>query len=117
MAIKTKRSQERILAALGAVGAFCLLLLPSKLTNEIVVQGSGILALEYHFAFGASLVLFSAVALLNALSLMGAIGKIAGDIQAFSAVGRAPRSAFCSDCGGAISLSDMFCSHGGHVVR
>lgn len=64
-----KRRVAIINAILGGLGLVFLLLLKSKLDGDVMREGSGLISINYEFAFWATTGLFIAISLLNSFSI------------------------------------------------
>jgi len=115
--VKVERIQKIVLTACGGIGGIFLYLLKSKLDGEIVVEGAGMIGVEYHFGFWVSMLFFFVVGILNALSIAGVLEKFtSGAATSIPSTSRSKPS-FCSQCGAKVSPEDTFCSECGHSLK
>jgi len=115
--LKTK-VVNMVQTACGWVGGILLCLLKGKLSQEALTQGAGMLTIDYHFGFWASLLLFFAVGIANILSLLGILKKVNFGVIIKDISLKGPAHAvFCSQCGAKVSSESSFCSECGHSLK
>lgn len=102
----------------GWLGGILLCLLKGKINQEALTQGAGMLIVNYHFGFWASLLLFFAVGIANTLYFLDILKKVDfGAIIKNVSLGGQPHAGFCSQCGTKISSENSFCSECGHSLK
>jgi len=99
-------------AVIGGVGIIMLLLLKSKLDNEIFKQGQGLLQLDYMAGFYLTLLLFLLAIGVNIYSAMQSKRLSLLPIER-----RGTATNFCSQCGAKVELGTAFCSECGHSLK
>lgn len=98
--------------ASGCAGAILLLLLKSKLNSDIQKETAGMLQLNYDVGFYLTLILFIAVAGINAYSIIQTKGIALPRISSQGASFK-----FCSQCGAKLDSGTAFCSECGHSLK
>ncbi len=68
-----RRTIRPYLTAMSAGGALCLLLLKTKLDQDIINSGQGLLQIDYDFGYWASFILFVLSAAANGYLLWGSV--------------------------------------------
>ncbi|MFN3396681.1 MAG: zinc-ribbon domain-containing protein [Thermodesulfovibrionales bacterium] len=96
----------------GCAGIVLLLMLESKLDSDIKKETAGMLQLNYDIGFYLTLVLFIAVAGINAYSIMRYKGMTLPQIN-----NQSPSFKFCSQCGAKLHSDATFCSECGHSLK
>lgn len=103
---------------IAGIGAVSLILLKSKLNNDILREGGGMIQIEYTFGFWMVMLIFFAIGIINILSLLGILKKVnfGAIIKDVSLKGQ-PQAVFCSQCGAKVSLGSSFCSECGYSLK
>lgn len=115
--VKAKRAQRIILSVFGGIGTIVLFVLKYKIDTEIVEEGKGIIAVDYHFGFWLTLFLFFAVTVLNVVSLTNVSERVRTESISGTGFRAPPKSRFCGQCGAEVSSNDVFCSECGHALK
>lgn len=109
--IKTKKGTIGTMVA-GGIGTVFLLLLKSKLDNDVLREGQGMLQLDYGVGFYMTLLLFLSAAGVNVYSIMQ-------DKKVYLPQGKSREAAFnfCTQCGARVDSNALFCSECGHSLK
>lgn len=99
-------------AVVGGLGTILLLLLKSKMDDDILKQSQGVLQISYEMGFYLTLVLFISAVALNVYSIMQSRGL---PLPQNARQGTA--SNFCSQCGAKVESGATFCSECGKAVK
>lgn len=109
--LKNKKGTIGTIAS-GGTGAILVLLLKFKLDSDIQKETAGMLQLNYDVGFYLVLLLFIAVAGINAYSIMQYKGMTLSQIT-----NQSPGFKFCSQCGARADSNAAFCSECGHSLK
>lgn len=115
--IKKERVKKVVLNSCGAAGGILLFLMKHKLDNEALTQTVGVISVDYHFGFYASMLLFFAVPIVNLLPATGLLKKTSLKPIQSTSLTSSPQIAYCSHCGAKVSPDDMFCGECGHSLK
>lgn len=98
-------------AITGVVGLIFLLLLKTKLSNDILREGQGVLHLEYGIGFWLTFLLFISAALWNSLLFLQR-SEVQVDVSGRSSgpVSGELDFIFCSSCGARNPITNKYCS-------
>ena len=114
--IKNERARKVILSVCGGSGGILLYLLENKLSKEALIQGGGMIDINYHFGFYASMLLFFAVCIVNVLP-GDLLKKVSLKPVQSTTLKGPPKPSFCTQCGAKVSPDDMFCTNCGHSLK
>lgn len=106
------KDKKRVGAVVGGAGIILLLLLKSKLDNDILKETGGMLQLNYEAGFYLTLISFLSAIGINVYSIMQDRGLSLPQIKNQSAGYK-----FCSQCGARIDYDSTFCSECGHSLK
>lgn len=99
-------------AIAGGIGIILLLLLKSKLDNDILRETGGMLQVDYEVGFYLTLISFLSAIGINIYSIMQEKGLSLPHIKSQSADHK-----FCSQCGTMVAHDSAFCSECGHSLK
>jgi hypothetical protein len=115
--VKEERVKQIALTACGSIAGILLFLLKNKVNADIFQQGGGMVSVDYHFGFWATMLLFFTVGGLNILSLTGYLDKGTSNVKNNIALKSPQQTSFCSQCGAKVLQDDTFCSECGHALK
>lgn len=101
-----------ISTVVGGIGTIILLLLKSKLDNDVLRETGGMLQLDYGIGFYFTLILFLSAIVVNVYPIIQGKGVPLHQIKSSKA-----GSKFCSLCGAKAELGATFCSECGHSLK
>lgn len=109
--LKNKKGAT-ISAVVGGIGTIILLLLKSKLDNDVLRETGGMLQLDYGIGFYFTLILFLSAIVVNVYPRLQGKGVPLHQIKSSKAI-----SKFCSQCGARAEPDATFCSECGHSLK
>lgn len=115
--LMVEQAQRIPSAVCGVISFMLLLLLKGKLDRDIFTQGSGMMALDFHFGYWMSVILSFVAGTLNILSITGHLEKFTGTNNN-NVISESPTTAsFCPKCGVKVSSANTFCSECGASLK
>lgn len=98
-------------AVAGAIGALFLLLLKAKIDDTVFRESGGVLKVEYTGAFYLTLILYLAGIAIGVYPLLQGRGALA------PSMGRAEKTAFCTQCGAENQGDNRYCCECGAKIE